>query len=333
MANDLLKQAIADAKAVRETALANAKLALEEAFTPRIQSMLSNRIAEEEEMEEGMHGDEEKNEGMHGDEEKNEGMHGDKDMEEGKHSDMEEGKHSDMDEDMMQAPAEEAPAAEVEEDMDEMELEAIIKELEEEMEEVDEELDSSEIGAGDNKVDLDATSTEDPGEGDLYEGEEVDLEEVIKALREMEEGEHSDMEEGEHSDMEEGAHEDKMEEGEGKGDLEEAYEVIRFLRSKINEVNLLNAKLLFSNKLFRNHSLNESQKLKVIENFDRASNIREVKLIYSTLAESFGSGKVAKRKLKESYASKASASTAPKKVLTEGNELAARWNKLITYNR
>ena len=56
-------------------------------------------------------------------------------------------------------------------------------------------------------------------------------------------------------------------------------------------------------------------------------------MIYSTLAESFGSGKVAKRKLKESYASKASASTAPKKVLTEGNELAARWNKLITYNR
>ena len=250
MANDLLKQAIADAKAVRETALANAKLALEEAFTPRIQSMLSNRIAEEEEMEE-----------------------------------------------------------------------------------VDEDLDSSEIGAGDNKVDLDATSTEDPGEGDLYEGEEIDLDEVIKALREMEEGEDK-MEEGEHSDkMEEGEHSDKMEEGEGKGDLEEAYEVIRFLRSKINEVNLLNAKLLFSNKLFRNHSLNESQKLKVIENFDRASNIREVKLIYSTLAESFGSGKVAKRKLKESYASKASASTAPKKVLTEGNELAARWNKLITYNR
>ena len=318
MANDLLKQAIADAKAVRETALANAKLALEEAFTPRIQSMLSNRIAEEEEMEEGMHGDEEKNEGMHGDKEMEEGMHGDKD----------EMKEEEGMEAPVEAPAEEAPAMEEEEDLDEMELEAIIKELEEEMEEVDEDLDSSEIGAGDNKVDLDATSTEDPGEGDLYEGEEVDLEEVIKALREMEEGEDK-MEEGEDK-MEEA---EEMEEGEGKGDLEEAYEVIRFLRSKINEVNLLNAKLLFSNKLFRNHSLNESQKLKVIENFDRASNIREVKLIYSTLAESFGSGKVAKRKLKESYASKASASTAPKKVLTEGNELAARWNKLITYNR
>jgi len=37
---DLLKEAIADAKAVRETALANAKIALEEAFTPRLQSMI-----------------------------------------------------------------------------------------------------------------------------------------------------------------------------------------------------------------------------------------------------------------------------------------------------
>ena len=53
MANsNLLKEAIADAKAVRETALANAKIALEEAFTPRIQSMLSAKLAEEEEMEE-----------------------------------------------------------------------------------------------------------------------------------------------------------------------------------------------------------------------------------------------------------------------------------------
>ena len=45
--NDLLKEAIADAKAVRETALANAKIALEEAFTPRIQSMLSAKLSEE----------------------------------------------------------------------------------------------------------------------------------------------------------------------------------------------------------------------------------------------------------------------------------------------
>ena len=47
MSKDLLREAIADAKAVRSTAIANAKLALEEAFTPKLQSMLSNKIAEE----------------------------------------------------------------------------------------------------------------------------------------------------------------------------------------------------------------------------------------------------------------------------------------------
>jgi hypothetical protein len=52
MANSkLLKEAIADAKAVKETALANAKLALEEAFTPRLQSILSQKMRAEAEME------------------------------------------------------------------------------------------------------------------------------------------------------------------------------------------------------------------------------------------------------------------------------------------
>jgi len=36
-----------------------------------------------------------------------------------------------------------------------------------------------------------------------------------------------------------------------------------------------------------------------------------------------------KRSIKESYSSKSSASTAPsKKVISEGNDLAARWKKL-----
>ena len=70
--DDLLREAIADAKAVRETALANAKIALEEAFTPRLQSMLSKKIQSEmedsdEEMdaEEGEHEEGEHEEGMH----------------------------------------------------------------------------------------------------------------------------------------------------------------------------------------------------------------------------------------------------------------------------
>ena len=58
--SDLLKEAIADAKAVRETALANAKMALEEAFTPQLKSMLSAKLKEDEfEDEEEFGGEEE----------------------------------------------------------------------------------------------------------------------------------------------------------------------------------------------------------------------------------------------------------------------------------
>ena len=76
------------------------------------------------------------------------------------------------------------------------------------------------------------------------------------------------------------------------------------------------------------YPLSENQKMKVIENFDRASNLREVKLIYSTLCESFTVSKT-KRSIKESYASKPSKSTAPsKEIISEGNDLTARWKKL-----
>ena len=67
--DDLLKEAIADAKAVRETALENAKIALEEAFTPRLQSMLSKKIQSEIEAEGAHEDDEDVDERMHGDEE------------------------------------------------------------------------------------------------------------------------------------------------------------------------------------------------------------------------------------------------------------------------
>jgi hypothetical protein len=221
-----------------------------------------------------------------------------------------------MEEDM-----EEEPVAEEED----LELEAIIKELEEE-------LDSSDIGTGDNKGDMADDHTEDPGEGDLTEekedmeegekedkmDEDISLDEIISALRE---------EEGEDKVEETEDKEETNEEAEKE--LEEAYNVIKFLKSKINEVNLLNAKLLFSNKLFRNHSLNENQKMKVIENFDRAQSLREVKLVFATLSESFGFGVKTKRTIKESYASKSTRSTAPsKKVISEGSDLSARWKKL-----
>ena len=102
------------------------------------------------------------------------------------------------------------------------------------------------------------------------------------------------------------------------------------MRSKLNEVNLLNAKLLFSNKLFRAFGLNNNQKLKVVENFDRTKNLREVKLVYATLAESFKSPKKLSESVSKGSSSKPTRSTKPAKsqVLSEGNELKARFKKL-----
>jgi len=93
---------------------------------------------------------------------------------------------------------------------------------------------------------------------------------------------------------------------------------------------------LFTNKLFRAHGLTNEQKLKVVETFDRAKNLREVKLVFSTLAESFGSKTTSKsvvKQIKESKgsASKVVASTKPKsksKVIEEGFDMKQRFQKL-----
>ena len=69
-------------------------------------------------------------------------------------------------------------------------------------------------------------------------------------------------------------------------ELEEAYSTVKSLQSTINEVNLLNAKLLYANRLFRGYNLTNEQKSKVVENLDRTTSVREVKLVYATLAES-----------------------------------------------
>ena len=115
-----------------------------------------------------------------------------------------------------------------------------------------------------------------------------------------------------------------------KKSLGEHRDVIKYLREKLNEVNLLNAKLLYTNKLFRNHNLNDGQKMKVVETFDRATNIREVKLVFTTLAESFDGVRVAKkRSVNESVASKAVASTKPKQeIVEESNDVADRFKQL-----
>lgn len=365
---DLLKEAIADAKAVREVALANAKLALEEAFTPRLQSMLSAKLSEEaEDM-----GGEMEDEMTEGDDEEmmdeEEDMDMDSYMEEGEDEEsMEEGDMADGDEIHMEEGEDEDFEDEEdfeddeefdfedEEDMgsdeetEETEEEPMDEDLMEIIRQLEEELDSSDIGTGDNKKPSASASDdhtqmrdepliqlveeeedEEMSEGD-GEDDEIDIQEIIRALREEDE-------DGEEEEMMEGEEEEEVHSAETEEKLEEAYAVIQFLRSKINEVNLLNSKLLFSNKLFRSHSLSESQKMTVIENFDRAGSLREVKLVYATLAESLKSQSTKAKKpvkrasLKEAFsrgASKPQISTRPsKQILSESNSVADRFKKL-----
>ena len=339
---DLLKEAIADAKAVREVALANAKLALEEAFQPRIQSMIATKLSEEAES------DEEMTEGE--DEWYMEGEEGEETMEEGDDEEMpvEEG---DDEEPAMEEAEEEMPVEEGDDEetpMEEGDDEEIDEDLMEIIRQLEEELDSSEIGKGDNKqpskyasddsttdkkeklVQLVEEEEEEAPAVEEGDEDESDIQEILRALRE--EDEEAPVEEAEEETMEEGEDSEKAEMEEK---VNEAYAVIQFLREKLNEVNLLNSKLLFSNKLFRSYSLTESQKVTVIENFDRAGSLREVKLVYATLAESFKGRSMKAPKptkttsLKEAFASKPQASTRPsKKILTESNQVADRFKKL-----
>ena len=117
-----------------------------------------------------------------------------------------------------------------------------------------------------------------------------------------------------------------------QAELGEYKEAVEYLKNKLHEVNLLNAKLLFTNKLFKEFTLDNSQKLKVVETFDRTQSTREIKLVYSTLAEQFSdNGSIKRKSIKES-ASSAVGSTKPSKesskVITEEEAVANRFKKL-----
>jgi hypothetical protein len=366
----LLKEAIADAKAVRETAIANAKIALEEAFTPRLQAVLSRKLqaemeGEEEEADLGEEygaedveatdsselgaGEGGTGSGTTGAEPEGEATYAHTELD--PETDEETAAAGEEDENMPVAEGEDEFDFEDEmggeEDEDEMDLEAIIRELEGEMdgeEEMHEE--EQEFAGADAAVvapeedeksaeiaelkarlaELEGEDAEEvpAGEEEMDFDQEIDLDEI---LREMGYGDDEEVTEEEEADA---AHTAELE-----ADLEEAYKTIKSLRSTINEVNLLNAKLLYTNKLFRGYNLTNEQKVKVVENLDRTSSVREVKLVYATLAESMkftGTEKKAsiKKSITEGLASKKTASTAPKKeIITESADtMANRFKKL-----
>ena len=347
--SNILKEAIADAKTVRETAIANAKMALEEAFTPHLKSMLSAKLSEDEveegfedeitaeemddeedeDMEEMMHDknrreddDEEMDEMGHEGEEEEEM---DEDIieingvkyapiteEEDEDEDMEEGMHDknrreDDDEEMEEdldleaeikeleteiAEAEESDEDSVNEGEDEDEKDEVDEEIvveEEDEDKVDEQSKSSGIGGGDNKVNMaSAGDEEDPGKG-------KEMKESVNAMQK---------------------------------ELNEYKEAVTFLREKLHEVNILNAKLLYTNRLFKEYVLSNDQKLKIVETFDRAQTTREIKLVFSTLAESFKNGNVKKGRVQESASTKTGTTKPTQKIITEESQVADRFKKL-----
>ena len=376
--NDLLKEAIADAKTVRNTALANAKAALEEAFTPKLKSMLSAKLTEE--LEEEVE-DVEEMKGFYENEDEN------------------------MEEDMYEAATGEDEANE--EVMDEeISLEEILAELElgeaseetkeegkkpsEKEKELDEEIDLTEIlneMEMDEEIDLNELLAELSEDDDLEEGpfdgrtstgpksgtykpsaEQQKADEAYddlvnslkgvpstlaktlmdkfsamldfsepasklqKKLRDAGTGKTQSFQ----NRYEEGKDSSDKEVEEMKDELNEAYKVIKFQKGKLNEVNVLNSKLLYVNKLFKAYNLTENQKIKVVDSLDQADNTKEAKIIYNTLNETFNS---VKTQLKESIKPKSFASKATG-IIKENktrraepvNETVARFKKLANIN-
>ena len=119
----------------------------------------------------------------------------------------------------------------------------------------------------------------------------------------------------------------KMMETELRSELAEAYTAIDVLRSELTEINMLNAKLLYTNKIFKSKNLSESQKVKVLSSFDKAVTVKEVKLVYETLNEGL-KVKTAPTNNNVGRASKTTLSPTVKKPIIESNEAFARMQKL-----
>ena len=375
MAKNILKEAIADAKAVREVALANAKAALEEAFTPKLQSMLSAKLSEtlneeEDELEEN-YMDEEMDETM-------DEMDVEEEMDEIAGMDEEDmGEGADLDEEI-----------DLEEILNELELEEGAEAEEETVDEAKKEEDLDE--AKDDEKDLEEIHSTNPKADDvqqvihkaedIYEEKDFDLDALLEEINNLDENEDEVNEyvepqakggvgssplhpqKGETmADYEDrvgndprakkilAAYKANPEQFKAKTmeeavnplatELEETKAALKTVRTELNEVNLLNSKLLYVNRIFKANTLDEGQKLRVVETLDKAETAKEAKLIYETIKDTFtvannkkASFKNKTKSLKEGIgmASKAAGtSTAPKKeILSESNDMMTRFQKL-----
>jgi hypothetical protein len=425
MANrDLLKEAIADAKSVKEAAIANAKAALEEAFTPYLKEKFSAKLAEmeaeedmdeakeemdenysEEKMEEklsnpvmrkGLKGDdteEKRTEKMREEKETmdemdleellaelDEEMGKDKDMEENLNEDARTDAEEEGYEDGMEDEKEDEEEDEIDlEDMTEDELKDLIEDViedmvrageleagekfedeEEEEEDIDIDMeDEEEIVAerayyGKNKGDKPRKSTAKEKDELLKEENinEIDLnvtdmeallsilaggigvplaalaatyaKDGFEAVKRLVKGK---VEENDRTDAEEEGYLDGM-----RDEKEDMMREIEELASTLSETKLLNAKLLYTNKIFRAKNLNETQKVKVLEAFDKATTVKDAKLIYETLT-TVKETKTAVTESMRGMASKAVGIAPEKKPILEVNDQFARWQILAGIKR
>jgi hypothetical protein len=346
----IFSEAIAEAKAIRETAMANAKLALEEAFAPRIQEMMSDKLealAEEEETERtsdlygvlAPYGTEEEIDAYVEKVRNNPDYHGryvDDMIEDFKYF-IQDKMDSALEEEEVPENPEDYRKNLVTEEDEELDLEELLSELESlEENAIFEAEDEDEVGEitvdelkdiirdimADVMAGEGAEEEESEEEGEGEEGEEMaseddlELEEILAEIEALGEEKSSDDE----SSMKYEAKEKE---------LEEAMNTIATLRSELNEVNLLNAKLLYVNKLFKAKNLNESQKVKVINAFDRAETVREAKNVYDTLNESLSTEK-AKSQIKESlsFASKPAGMAPNRQPIVENDDFVKRMQKI-----
>jgi hypothetical protein len=334
MANrDLLKEAIADAKAVKETAIANAKAALEEAFTPYLKEKLAAKLSEMDEMDEEVDlkeadkMEEEVEESYNMDEaddkEGYEGQMGKKKMGTKEMSEAEEMEEEmDLDEllreldemdeniNLTDFPDEEGEHGNVagknvnEDARTDAEEEGYLDGMKDEKEDKDdeEEIDLENMNEDDLKkfiedviADMVKAGELEAGEG--MEGEEMEDEEEMESEEEVEiterkkyggnKGDVPAAKRGDKKDTaeEEGVEDYKKKVKEMKHELDEAYAALKTIKEELNEVNLFNAKLLYTNKIFKSKNLTESQKVKVLAAFDKAASVKEAKLVYETLSE------------------------------------------------
>ena len=353
--NDLLKEAIADAKAVKETAIANAKLALEEAFTPHLKSMLSAKL---EEMD-----NEDVDEGYDKYEEDNVKEEVSEDTVEEKKEDMDEAKEEldeinldellaelELDEDARTDAEEEGYKDGMKDEKEDLkedertdaEEEGYLdgeKDEKEDMEDKDDkEIDLEDMSEDDLKgfiedviKDLVADGTIEAGEEAMEDEEDIvdveDVEDVEDVDVDVEIDEAVDGEKG--AGNEDGDKDDtKIEKETEKMRFKEALDEIEALKVELNEVNLLNAKLLYTNKVFKSKNLSEDKKVKVLKAFDKASTVKEAKVIFETLNEGLVSKTEAIVRPKGAASKATGTITEAKKPIIESNDVYNRMRKL-----